>query len=59
MKKIQTKEDYEKNHEKLKEVSDKDLMDYFEGLSEIYDQISAEIAYRILTKGGKKEWPNY
>lgn len=45
--KITSKEEYEENHESLKEVSDEFLYDLFNSVKDLYDRLSAEIAYRI------------
>lgn len=54
MKRIQTEKEYDENHERFKEMKDRDLYDYFLAISEIYEQISAEVAYRILRKEGSE-----
>lgn len=48
-------EDYEANHERLKDISDEFLLDLFNSIQELYDSISMEIAYRIMKKA-KEKW---
>lgn len=45
--KITSKEEFEANHESLKEVSDEFLYDLYKSVEDLYDMLSAEIAYRI------------
>lgn len=50
MKRIQTEKEYEENHKRFKEIDDKALYDYFLAISDIYEQVSTEVAYRLLRK---------
>lgn len=52
--KIETEKDYEVNHALFETVSDEFLYDYFCSVEELYERVSAEIAFRIINKTKQK-----
>lgn len=58
--KIKTTKEYEENAKDFAEISDKDLADYFTAIQDLYDKVSAEVAYRISMrwKNNERIYPN-
>jgi hypothetical protein len=51
--KIEKQSEYEENHKLFIEINDSALVEYFLEIQDLYEMVSAEIAYRI-SKGWKK-----